>query len=373
MNKEFHEKIDKNERNLLPIKNGKIIDLKTLIIRDRTRNDLFSFECPVSFLGTNTNFDNIERFMNDITCKKSSLKQYLRKLGGYFLTGETNGRGFYVFVGKGRNGKSIFISMISKILSNYVKPIEKSLIMKSRDDQARPRPELIAISKKRLATCLECKEGSEFNDDFLKNVTGGDTISARKLYSNDFEDIAFHAKILIATNNKPKFNINDIGMVDRVKYIPFNARFIKINSDEDLINQDDSDHDTILKKNDDDFIAHLLNNCMDEIFTYFVIGAQIYYNEGLDDIDEIKNENSKTINAFSKLDSFIEEKCTLDPNEKITCSSFHSSYKLYCNKKNDIQPAEIKNVLALKGIVQYRSNGLHYRGINLKSNISLVD
>ena len=300
---DFEDKINKSARNLLPIKNNKVIDFKTLVVRDRTKKDLFSYECPVSFLGTNANFDNIKKFISDITCENESLQFYLHKLTGYFMTGETSGRGFYIFTGFGKNGKSVYIQILQNILGIFEKDVDQSLILRDRSydrHRARPKPELHAIAKVRLATFTECQDDSEFNDSFLKQVTGGDTISARKLNENAFTKMKFCAKILIATNKKPKFDIGDMAMLDRIKYIPFRARFTTTG----IKNDDDNDDDIVIKKADDIFVNKLLTEYLDECFTYFAIGANMFYNEGLDDIDEIKNENSKSINGLSRIDEF---------------------------------------------------------------------
>ena len=44
----FLEQLNTNIYNL-PIKGGKIINVKTLEVRDRLQSDYFSYECPVSF------------------------------------------------------------------------------------------------------------------------------------------------------------------------------------------------------------------------------------------------------------------------------------------------------------------------------------
>ena len=55
-------------------------------------------------------------------------------------------------------------------------------------------------------------------------MTGYDTISARGLYSSTIQFTPI-CKPIMMTNHKPIFNVDDQAMLDRLKYIPFTARF----------------------------------------------------------------------------------------------------------------------------------------------------
>ena len=54
----------------------------------------------------------------------------------------------------------------------------------------------------------------------LKYLTGGDTVSARRLYASRFEFKPTH-KLWIATNHKPRVRGGDDGIWRRLKLIPF--------------------------------------------------------------------------------------------------------------------------------------------------------
>ena len=70
---------------LLPIQNGKVINLKTLEVRERTQKDMFTFECNVSLTNETPNAD---KFFEDIMPNIED-REYLRKCLGYIITGKS--------------------------------------------------------------------------------------------------------------------------------------------------------------------------------------------------------------------------------------------------------------------------------------------
>jgi hypothetical protein len=110
-NMKFIESLNSNP-DLLPIKNGKVVNLKTGEIRSRTRVDLFSFECPVSICKSSAQIAKVDQFMLSIANDNEELKQFLQKQLGYFLTGHTHERCFFLWWGHGSNGKATIFNEI---------------------------------------------------------------------------------------------------------------------------------------------------------------------------------------------------------------------------------------------------------------------
>ena len=57
--------------------------------------------------------------------------KYLQKILGYSLTGETNAQSFFIFWGRGSNGKSLLLNLLDKILDKAYKPPSKEIFVKS--------------------------------------------------------------------------------------------------------------------------------------------------------------------------------------------------------------------------------------------------
>ena len=81
----FYEQLD-NSPTLLPIKGGKVVNLQTGEIRQRSRSDMFTFECNVD-MGNGDHIEDVEEFMMDLMGTEEKTR-YLQTISGFFLTGK---------------------------------------------------------------------------------------------------------------------------------------------------------------------------------------------------------------------------------------------------------------------------------------------
>lgn len=282
----------------LPIKNGYKLNLKTKEKTKRIKTDYFSFELSVDYTQDEERRKQVYKFLNDISCNNNDLVNYHIKFWGYCLTGETSDRSFHVLWGTGANGKSTVIDIMKNILSNYYTSLSDTAIMANDKSAGRATPELMALLTSRLAVLNESDEGKELNSSRIKSLTGGDTITARALFRDEIQ-FKTQSKIIMLTNAKPIFNINDKAMTDRIKLIPFLATFEK-------------------NKENNIYIDDLKTNYLNDFFSVFVDGAYKYLNG-----DELK-PCSVMIDEMNK---YTEE---LDKTKE-----FLNDYKLFTRQEYD--------------------------------------
>jgi phage/plasmid-associated DNA primase len=201
---EFDKRIN-NVHHLLPIKNGKIIDLKTLQVRQRTINDKFTFECPVSFVEGEQNIKHADKFFCDIMPDKKE-REFLQKCLGYMLTGEVDARAFFIWYGNGSNGKSVIVNLLLKILDKFYVSADKSVFCKTDNkNSGAASPHLYALLGKRMIGYSEGETSDQFELNFsvLKQISGDDEISCRGLYK---DQITFKSsgKLNFLTNYVPR-------------------------------------------------------------------------------------------------------------------------------------------------------------------------
>ena len=75
----------------------------------------------------------------------------------------------------------------------------------------------------RLVTSVEPNEVVRINEGLLKQLTGDDTVTARKLYGDEFE-FKPEFKLWMATNHKPVIRGTDTGIWRRIHMIPFTVQ-----------------------------------------------------------------------------------------------------------------------------------------------------
>jgi len=315
---DFEDKLNSSP-TLFPIKGGRVIDLATGLVRNREQTDFFTFESPVTLT------DNIafgQKFFLDLAKGEEELAVHMACLCYYFLTGLTFDRGIYQFIGEGMNGKSTLISILEILLGPLAIVGEKRSVIKdvkhgNRNDG--PQPFVLAMKGKRLVIISETNNRDRLNAGNVKNLTGGDTISARKLFSNLIESFSMTAKVVVCTNHTLEFYDDDQAIKDRMKIVPFCNRFEK--------NQRYMDD---IKKN--------VDGKLDSIFSYMVrVGRKVVQEQKLTRSTKVE---AKTQEIFAELDivqKFVQDMCEVcekkddDKDEYIeSTKDLHDAYKKYC-------------------------------------------
>ncbi|MBR0703133.1 hypothetical protein JQ599_24745 [Bradyrhizobium diazoefficiens] len=158
------------------------------------------------------------QFLKAVTRDDEALQSYLQRVAGYALTGLTREQAVFFLHGLGANGKTVFINAISGIMGNYhrVTPIET--FTASMSD--RHPTELAGLMGARLVTATETEEGRQWAESRLKQLTGGDPISARFMRQDFFEFVP-QFKLMIAGNHRPGLRSVDEAIRRRMNLIPF--------------------------------------------------------------------------------------------------------------------------------------------------------
>ena len=153
------------------------------------------------------------------------IRRYMQRFMGYCLTASTEEEKFIVACGPGGCGKGTFFETIAKAMGDYagVLPIDVLLSSGQYDNGNGPTPELAKLPGKRLVLSSESGRGRKLDEPKIKLLTGGDTISARRLHGDPFEfQPAF--KLIFQTNYLPSVSDSlDNGIRRRMVTIPFTA------------------------------------------------------------------------------------------------------------------------------------------------------
>ena len=155
------------------------------------------------------------------------------------------------------------------VLNEYCKSVSKKVFIKTKQDSSLT-PKQEALKDTRLAMFSESGADNELNDDVLKMASGDDPIRVNPKYQKEYEFTSY-AKLLIATNHKPKINVGDAAMVRRVKFTPFMTKFV---SNPSAPNERHADMQLVTRMK-----TELLNL----FFTWVLDGAIKWYKNGLPD------------------------------------------------------------------------------------------
>lgn len=146
-------------------------------------------------------------------------RAYLQRVIGQALYGRVTEHLFPVLIGKGANGKSTMYDAVCKALGDYATVIDPSLLMASEKGRS-PGPELMELLGARLVVGSETEEGRKLDEPTMKRLTGGDPLTARRLYREPVTWIPSH-QIVYVTNHRPEVKGNDPAVWRRIRVVPF--------------------------------------------------------------------------------------------------------------------------------------------------------
>ena len=120
--------------------------------------------------------------------------------------------------GGGGNGKGVFLNVVSNILNDYAVTAAMDTFTASRND--RHSTELAMLRGARLVTASETEEGRAWAEARIKQMTGGDPITARFM-RQDFFTYKPNFKLTIIGNHKPVLRNVDDATRRRFLIVPF--------------------------------------------------------------------------------------------------------------------------------------------------------
>jgi putative DNA primase/helicase len=190
--------------------------------------------------------------MKTITNNDEELEKYQQRIAGYCLTGTTNEQELFFFYGSGNNGKGAWVRAVSGLLNDYhqASSIETFTVVHSE----RHPTELAALRGARLVTASETEEGRRWAEARIKEMTGGDTITARFM-RQDFFSYKPQFKLLFSGNHMPTLRTVNKAITRRFNRIPF---AVTIPDDEVDGNLDDK-----LKAEWPGILAWMIEGCLE--------------------------------------------------------------------------------------------------------------
>lgn len=214
---------------LFNLENG-TLDLKTGRLLPHQRDDLISKLAPVEY-DHKAKAKRWNKFLLEIMDGDAELVAFLQRAVGYSLTGSTREQCLFFCYGQGSNGKSTFLEIVRALLGDYAQQADFTTFLARKSEG--PRNDLARMRGARLVTATEAHGDRGFDETVLKQLTGGDTIVARKLYEEFFEFSPTH-KLFLAANHKPLVKEQTEAFWRRIRLIPFTVTFAAEQRDQKL-------------------------------------------------------------------------------------------------------------------------------------------
>jgi putative DNA primase/helicase len=163
------------------------------------------------------------RFMAEITMGDHELVEFHQVSLGACLSGAIEGHWMLFWIGQGRNGKNTLGELVAHVMGDYARKIPQEFLMSTKH---RGHPAEIAnLQGCRLAYSSEVDEAAFFDESRINEVTGDETLSARRMYGDPYTFRRTH-KHLVFGNHRPQLRTGAVGVRSRIKLVPFKASFL---------------------------------------------------------------------------------------------------------------------------------------------------
>jgi P4 family phage/plasmid primase-like protien len=228
---EFVRNMDTN-KYLMCFNNG-VIDFANKIFREGYPEDYITKSTKINYVPylegeKNEEYNNISKEIDEFMQKLfpiPDLNRYMRDHLASCLIGTNKNQTFNVYHGSGSNGKSIIADLMAVTLGEYKGTVPITLVTDVRGKIGGTSDEVLKLKGVRYAVMQEPSKGVKLNEGIMKELTGGDPIQARGLYSES-EIFEPQFSLVVCTNNLFDIESNDDGTWRRIRKCDFLAKFI---------------------------------------------------------------------------------------------------------------------------------------------------
>ncbi|MGN0608967.1 MAG: phage/plasmid primase, P4 family [Oscillospiraceae bacterium] len=323
---------------IIDLKEGKLLphDIEKYITK-LTGTGLSESDCP-----------QWKVFLNTIFNGDAEMIRYIQKAVGYSLSGSTNEQCVFFLYGTGRNGKSTFLDTIRAMMGDYAANAQPETIMVSQKSSGGARSDIARLKGARFVTTVEPNEGMRLDEGLIKQLTGGDPVTARFQYSQEFEFVP-EFKIWMATNHKPIIRGTDTGIWRRIHLVPFTAAIPESKVDRNL--------------------PYKLRKELPSILKWAVDGYALYKSEGLRMPAAVLNAVDDYRREMDVISAFLSACCTVGKGAEQS-SVLYAVYCKWASDNNEYKMSHTRfttELLKKDGISkERRRDGIVITGINIQ-------
>jgi len=281
------------------------------------------------------------------------LYDYVQRAVGYTLTGRTDEQCLFFCYGTGANGKSVFEETLGRLLGEYGTATRTETIM-ARGSGGIPN-DIAALRGARYVSINETADGQRINEPLVKDMTGGDTMSARFM-RQEFFTFRPTFKLWIRGNHKPVITGTDYGIWRRIHLVPFTVTIPEAERDPALLDK--------------------LRLELPGILRWAVEGCLAWQREGLRPPIVVTHATAQYRREMDVLGTFLEDRCTVRPHGQVSAKSLYRAYRDWCDGAGEHPVNQRRFGIALqeRGIEkEHTRTGTVYHGIEIEQSSGWQD
>jgi P4 family phage/plasmid primase-like protien len=325
---------------------GGTVDLRTGELRAAQRKDMVTKQTAIAPAPQGSTPHLWLQFLSEIFAGDSEIIAFMQRVAGYALTGMTTEHKLLFFYGTGRNGKSVFLNVLFDIWGDYARRASSATFLNSQNE--RHPTDLAGLQGARLVAGSELPRGKTWDESVIKDLTGGDTMTARFM-RGDFFDFEPQLTLMIAGNNQPSFRGVDEAIRARVVLVPFTV--------------------TIPPEKRDKGLPDKLRAEGPQILRWAIDGALQWQERGLDVPASVEAASAEYFDDEDTLAQFLADETEQDATAFVTSTDLHQRFVQWTEGQglNSWTLRTLQKELKSRGFHDLRRNhGRGFAGIKLK-------
>jgi len=290
-----------------------------------------------------------ERFLHVTFDGDAALIDYVQRLVGYSAVGQVGVHILPYCYGSGGNGKGVFLETIVKVLGDYATTTPPGFLMAKKYQSH--ETEIARLAGARFVLSSEVNESDNFDEARVKQLTGGDTLTARFMNQNHFTFTPTHT-LWAMGNHLPGVQSGGDSFWRRFRTIPFV-------------------HKVPDSQRIDDLQGILAREHGSAVLAWVIEGAVKYAQSGLGDEPQIvKLATDEYAHDQDTVSRFLEEMCHMGGGSsiQIKMGEVRVAYEMWCRETGD-EPVSTKSfgsALRQRGVGSKRSgSNRYYTGLTL--------
>lgn len=240
------------------------------------------------------------------------LRGYVQRMAGYASSGSVKWHILPFLHGPGGNGKGVFLNVMRAVLGDYAATAPNAFLMAGAQ---RHETEIARLHGLRLVIASEVNQEAKFDEAKVKELTGGDGLTARFMRQDHFTFEPTH-KLFLMGNHQPRVSAGGKSFWRRLRLLPFTRTPDKVIEDLDLL---------------------LVAEEAPGILAWIIAGAVDAFRDGLRDPASVTAATAQYAAEEDALARFLDEACHVGGGAQVRTATevFRSAYERWCRAEGE--------------------------------------
>ncbi|MFD7093347.1 phage/plasmid primase, P4 family, partial [Streptomyces xanthophaeus] len=253
-----------------------------------------------------------DRFLAQTFGDDQELRGYVQRMAGYAASGSVRWHILPFLHGPGGNGKGVFLNVLRSVLGDYAATAPNAFLMAGAQ---RHETEIARLHGLRLVIASEVNQEAKFDEAKVKELTGGDGLTARFMRQDHFTFEPTH-KLFLMGNHQPRVSAGGKSFWRRLRLMPFTRTPEEVIEDLDLL---------------------LISEEAPGILAWIIAGAVNVFRDGLQDPASVTAATAQYAAEEDALARFLDEACHVGGGSQVRTVTevFRTAYERWCRAEGE--------------------------------------